>query len=93
MEKISVLQRKIHGFQFSFSLIDRELIKSRGIDAIINDDLISNVLNLGGFAVGMITATSGYAYVYFSILPKTSLYYTSVCILAFCVGFAEFSIL
>lgn len=35
------------------------LIKSKGIDAIINDSLIGNVLGLGSFMVGIIGAAFG----------------------------------
>lgn len=38
------------------------LIKDRGIEAIINDDLIDNVLFLGAFLIGGICALVGYIY-------------------------------
>ncbi|KAI9293700.1 DUF580-domain-containing protein [Neoconidiobolus thromboides FSU 785] len=41
------------------------LIKSRGVDAIINDSLISNVLSLGSFIVGLISIGFTYLYIHF----------------------------
>lgn len=70
-----------------------ELVKSRGIDAIINDDLIGNVLTIGGFAIGIVTACVGLAYVQFSSLPKENVYYGAVSIGTFLIGIAEFAIL
>lgn len=37
-----------------------ELFHSRGLDAIINDALISNVFTLMGFGSGVLTALVGY---------------------------------
>jgi hypothetical protein len=70
-----------------------ELTKSRGLDAVINDDLIANVLAIGGFAIALLTAGGGLAYVRFSPLPKTSVYYAVVGFTTFFVGLAEFAIL
>ncbi|KAI8055007.1 plasma-membrane choline transporter-domain-containing protein [Syncephalis plumigaleata] len=38
------------------------LIKDRGIEAVINDNLIGNVLGIGSLLVGVITGTIGYIY-------------------------------
>jgi Plasma-membrane choline transporter len=39
-----------------------QLCKTRGIDAIINDSLIGNVLGVGTIVVGMLTSFAGLAY-------------------------------
>jgi len=70
-----------------------ELTKSRGLDAVINDDLIGNVLAIGGFAIALLTCGGGLAYVRFSPLPKTDVYYIAIGVATFFVGWAEFAIL
>ncbi|KAJ1930107.1 putative choline transporter, neither null mutation nor overexpression affects choline transport [Tieghemiomyces parasiticus] len=40
-----------------------KLIKNRGIDTLINDDLIGNVIGLGGIVVGGVCAMVGYGYI------------------------------
>jgi hypothetical protein len=69
-----------------------ELTKSRGLDAVINDDLIGNVLTLGSIFVALITATIGILYVHLSDLPKTDTWYVGVGVIAFFIGLAEFSV-
>jgi len=39
------------------------MIKDRGIEAIINDNLIGNVLGIGSFLVGLLAALVGYIYI------------------------------
>lgn len=92
--KYAFTQVAIYGKDFCTAGKDTwELIKSRGIDAIINDDLIANVLNLGGVAIGLLTALGGYLFVHFSSMPNANEYYVAVCLVSFFVGIAEFSIL
>ena len=70
------------------------LIKTRGVDAIINDNLIGNVLLMGGLLIG--AAVSGISYGFFaaSSIPKNDFSYPLViCILGFVIGLAEFTIL
>lgn len=71
------------------------LIKTRGIDAIINDNLIGTVLTMGGLFIGLICAgvTVGYL---FSIIPASSAnagVAIVVALLALFIGMGEFAIL
>jgi len=60
------------------------LIKSHGIQAIINDDIISGVLNLGCFLIGFICAAVG-ALVSLALVPS---YWITFLILGFLLGFS-----
>eukprot|EP00842_Homolaphlyctis_polyrhiza_P005899 jgi/Hompol1/630/HPOL_001264-RA len=93
--KYAFTQVAIYGKDYCTAARDTwELCKSRGIDAIINDDLVGNVLSLGSFCVGLITCLVGFLYVYISPnIPHTVGNYVVVCIVAFVIGIAEFSIM
>jgi len=60
-----------------------ELIKSHGIQAIINDNLISNVLLLGAFLGGAITALTGGIIGY----AWASEYWVGLAVTGFIIGF------
>ncbi|TPX40919.1 hypothetical protein SeLEV6574_g06349 [Synchytrium endobioticum] len=71
-----------------------QLIKTRGIDAVINDNLIGNVLMMGGLLVGLLAGFIGYIYAKFSPdIPDTGGYYASIVLICFFVAYAEFTIL
>ncbi|KAJ3035236.1 putative choline transporter, neither null mutation nor overexpression affects choline transport [Rhizophlyctis rosea] len=71
-----------------------QLCKSRGIDAIINDSLIGNVLGIGSILVGLITAFVGYLYVQLSPdLPNDTSNFIIIAFIAFFIGLSEFTIL
>jgi hypothetical protein len=91
--KYAFTQVAIYGKNYCTAAKDTwELAKSRGLDAVINDNLIGNVLVLGSIFVGLITAVIGLLYVYMSDLPKTDVWYVSIGVVAFFVGMAEFSV-
>ncbi|TPX31288.1 hypothetical protein SmJEL517_g05328 [Synchytrium microbalum] len=70
------------------------LVKSRGVDAIINDNLIGNVLAMGGLLVGLLSGFIGFIWAKFSDgIPATASYYVTIVIICFFIGFSEFSIL
>lgn len=92
--KYAFTQVAIYGKDFCSAGRDTwELIKSRGIDLIIVDDLIGNVLAIGAFVIGLVNAAGGALFVLLSTMPKTSTYYMVVAVIGFLVGIAEFSIL
>ncbi|RKP34608.1 plasma-membrane choline transporter-domain-containing protein [Dimargaris cristalligena] len=68
------------------------LIKNRGIDTLINDDLVGNVIGLGGLVVGGVCAMVGYGYI--SVVKPTfnaSGTFTPVVILvSFFIGMSLF---
>jgi len=70
-----------------------ELVKARGIDAVINDSLIEKVLGLGAFAVGCLSGAVGLLYVAISSLPQTDAYYFGIGGSFFLLGITTFSVL
>ncbi|KAJ3054888.1 putative choline transporter, neither null mutation nor overexpression affects choline transport [Rhizophlyctis rosea] len=71
-----------------------QLVKSHGIDAIINDNLVGNVLSIGALLIGLITAFVGYLYVQLSpSIPNDTPTFIIIALVAFFIGFSEFSIL
>ncbi len=73
------------------------LIKSRGIDAIINDDLISNVLGLGSLLCGILCAAAGGLFLrnYGNGFDQPEMMGTVVLVAVMCmlIGATEFAIL
>ncbi len=73
------------------------LIKSRGIDAIINDDLISNVLGLGSLLCGILSAAAGGLYLRYSGygFDQPEMLGTVILVAVMCllIGATEFAIL
>ena len=71
------------------------LIKSRGIDAIINDDLISNVLTFGTLFVGLISGGAAVLYLRFAPgnLQNDVNALVIMGIIGFVIGMVEFSIM
>ncbi|KAJ3082884.1 putative choline transporter, neither null mutation nor overexpression affects choline transport [Quaeritorhiza haematococci] len=71
-----------------------ELVKSKGIDAIINDSLIGNVLGLGGLFIGLVCAALGYGYsVLSTTIPDEPSYFVIIALVSFFIGLSEFAIL
>ncbi|KAG5461042.1 MAG: choline transporter-like protein [Olpidium bornovanus] len=65
------------------------MIKDRGIEAIINDNLIDNVLTIGSLLVGALTALLVYAYIAFAGPPFSANSHTILLVemAAFLFGF------
>ncbi|KAJ3261960.1 putative choline transporter, neither null mutation nor overexpression affects choline transport [Boothiomyces macroporosus] len=71
-----------------------ELAKSRGIDAIINDNLISNVLSIGSLIIGLLTGGIALLYVKSSTdFEGTVVAYVFFGVIALFIGIVEFSVL
>ncbi|KAJ3326199.1 putative choline transporter, neither null mutation nor overexpression affects choline transport [Boothiomyces sp. JEL0866] len=71
-----------------------ELAKSRGIDAIINDNLIGNVLSIGSLIIGLLTGGIALLYVKFSTdFQDTVVAYVFFGVIALFIGIVEFSVL
>ncbi|CAG8691768.1 4741_t:CDS:2 [Cetraspora pellucida] len=66
------------------------LIKDRGIEAIINDDLIGNVLTMGSLLIGVLCGLLGFVYIYLFIThlltdnPTLIIIFVLIC---FVIGF------
>jgi hypothetical protein len=91
--KYAFTQVAIYGKDYCTAAKDTwELAKSRGLDAVINDDLIGNVLVLGSIFVGLITGAIGVVYVNMSTLPKTDVWYVGIGLISFFIGMAEFAV-
>ena len=70
------------------------LVKSKGIDAIINDNFIGTVLGMGAFSIALLCA--GFACAVVAIIPNISkdvVVYVFAGIFAFLIGLIEFSVL
>ncbi|EGF82972.1 hypothetical protein BATDEDRAFT_36345 [Batrachochytrium dendrobatidis JAM81] len=93
--KYAFTQVAIYGKDYCTAAKDTwELIKSRGIDAIINDDLIGNVLNVGAFFVGLVTGVVGFTYIQLSpTIPHYTANYIVIVFVSFFIGIVEFSVL
>lgn len=60
-------QVAIYGKSFLQAAKDTwRLVKSHGIDALINDDLISNVLGITALIIGVLSGVSAYAYAHYN---------------------------
>ncbi|KAI8895528.1 choline transporter-like protein [Globomyces pollinis-pini] len=94
--KYAFAQVAIYGKDYCSAAKDTwELTKSRGIDAIINDDLIGNVLGMGSLAIGLVTGGVACLYVYVNpnFVDKSAIYYAVFGLIGLFVGITEFSIL
>ncbi|KAJ1340213.1 hypothetical protein BSLG_005206 [Batrachochytrium salamandrivorans] len=93
--KYAFTQVAIYGKDYCTAAKDTwELIKSRGIDAIINDNLIGNVLTIGSIFVGLVTGVVGFIYIQLSpSIPHTTANYIVIVIVSFIIGIVEFSVL
>ncbi|TPX64680.1 hypothetical protein SpCBS45565_g05706 [Spizellomyces sp. 'palustris'] len=69
------------------------LLRARGIDLIINDDLTSGVLTMGALLIGLANAFVAYVFLYLSSTPKTKELEVITAIIAFVVAFAQFWVL
>ncbi|KAJ3126676.1 putative choline transporter, neither null mutation nor overexpression affects choline transport [Nowakowskiella sp. JEL0407] len=87
-------QVAIYGKDFSKAAKDTwALIKTRGIDAIINDNLIGNVLFVGSMVAGLICGLIGYFYLLYTTPNATPGVYTIVIVGCILVGLSEFGVL
>ncbi|KAJ1660850.1 pH nine-sensitive protein 1 [Dispira simplex] len=70
------------------------LIKDRGIDALINDDLVENVLWLGGLLIGVVCAIIGYAYMTVAspMYNSTGSFTPAIVLVSFFIGLSLFFI-
>ncbi|GBB99778.1 hypothetical protein RclHR1_03630006 [Rhizophagus clarus] len=86
-------QVAIYGKSFRESAKDTwTLIKDRGIEAVINDNLIGTLLTMGAILVGIITALI--SYLYMTILKHVGSGYTPLIVfLGFIVGFQMMTIM
>jgi Plasma-membrane choline transporter len=69
------------------------MIKDRGVEALINDNLIGNVLFMGGLLAGVITSLFGYIYMAVA-RPAFNQYGTAtpiVVMVCFIIGLSMFS--
>ncbi|CAG8657842.1 3272_t:CDS:10 [Funneliformis caledonium] len=89
-------QVAIYGKSFWESAKDTwTLVKDRGVEAIINDNLIGNVLVMGAFLVGIITALLSYLYtIIFELSFNHNGEFTPLIVfLGFIVGFQMLNII
>ncbi|KAJ3261958.1 putative choline transporter, neither null mutation nor overexpression affects choline transport [Boothiomyces macroporosus] len=93
--KYAFAQVAIYGKDYCTAAKDTwELAKSRGIDAVINDNLIGNVLGMGCLMIGVITGAIALAYMKISpSVPNEWPNYLVVGLIGFFVGIVEFSVL
>ncbi|KAJ3269818.1 putative choline transporter, neither null mutation nor overexpression affects choline transport [Terramyces sp. JEL0728] len=93
--KYAFAQVAIYGKDYCTAAKDTwELAKSRGIDAVINDNLIGNVLGIGCLIIGVITGAIALAYVKLSptvddVWPN----FLIMGLIGFFIGIVEFSVL
>ncbi|KAJ3123851.1 hypothetical protein HK098_001596 [Nowakowskiella sp. JEL0407] len=69
------------------------LVKSHGIDAIINDNLIGNVLFVGSMIAGLICGLIGYIYLLTTTPNATPGVYAIVVVGCIFIGLSEFGVL
>ncbi|KAJ3326197.1 putative choline transporter, neither null mutation nor overexpression affects choline transport [Boothiomyces sp. JEL0866] len=93
--KYAFAQVAIYGKDYCTAAKDTwELAKSRGIDAVINDNLIGNVLGMGCLMIGIITGAIALAYVKISpAIPNVWPNYLVMGLVGFFIGVVEFSVL
>ncbi|CAG8482261.1 20974_t:CDS:10 [Dentiscutata erythropus] len=89
-------QVAIYGKSFCDAAKDTwTMIKDRGVEAIINDNLIGTVIMMGSFLVGMITALFGYLYtiIFHPSFNAGGGFTPLLVFLAFIIGFQMLSII
>ncbi|TPX61697.1 hypothetical protein PhCBS80983_g00930 [Powellomyces hirtus] len=93
--KWAFVQVAVYGKDYITAAKDTwRLCKTRGIDAIINDQLIGTVLGIGGLVVSFICGFVAFLYVRFSDnIPNNALHYAVFIILAVFLGASEFFVL
>ncbi|KAI9202824.1 plasma-membrane choline transporter-domain-containing protein [Polychytrium aggregatum] len=63
------------------------LFVERGFEAIINDNLVDNVISLGGLCVGVLSALVAFFIVDIDkTIPQTTGYYIAYCVVGFLLG-------
>jgi hypothetical protein len=92
--KYAFAQVAIYGKDYCTAAKDTwALVKARGIDAVINDSLIGNVLGMGGLFIGLLTAAVGCLVVYLSpTIPNETVYFIVIGIAGLFIGLVEFSV-
>ncbi|KAJ3326198.1 putative choline transporter, neither null mutation nor overexpression affects choline transport [Boothiomyces sp. JEL0866] len=93
--KYAFAQVAIYGKDYCTAAKDTwELAKSRGIDAVINDNLIGNVLGMGCLFIGVITAAIAVLYVKLSpAIPNETGAFLIMGVAGLFIGVVEFSVL
>ncbi|KAJ3315636.1 putative choline transporter, neither null mutation nor overexpression affects choline transport [Boothiomyces sp. JEL0838] len=93
--KYAFAQVAIYGKDYCTAAKDTwELAKSRGIDAVINDNLIGNVLGMGCLFIGLITAAIAVLYVKLSpVIPNETGAFFIMGVAGLFIGVVEFSVL
>ncbi|KAJ3395887.1 putative choline transporter, neither null mutation nor overexpression affects choline transport [Lobulomyces angularis] len=70
------------------------LIQTKGVDAIVNDNLIGAVLTMGGLFIGLLCGGLSYVFYIFSEMPKDHFAYPlTMFLFCFIIAFTEFLIL
>jgi hypothetical protein len=70
------------------------LAKSRGVDALINDNLIGNVLTMGGIFIGILTGAIGLLVVLISpTIPNEPIYFYLIGFAGLVIGMVQFFVL
>jgi hypothetical protein len=94
--KYAFAQVAIYGKDYCTAAKDTwELAKARGIDALINDNLIGSVLAMGGLLIGIITGAAPLLYVALSsdFGNRNAATYFLVGLAGLFIGIVEFSVL
>jgi hypothetical protein len=92
--KYAFAQVAIYGKDYYTAAKDTwALAKSRGIDAIINDNLIGNVLGIGAFTVGLLGLLSGFIYSKLFFALGNDNLYAAASIFTFVLSVVEFNVL
>ncbi|RIB21484.1 plasma-membrane choline transporter-domain-containing protein [Gigaspora rosea] len=89
-------QVAIYGKSFCDAVKDTwTMIQDRGIEAVINDNLIGSVVTMGSFLVGMVTALFGYLYtiIFHPSFNDGGGFTPLIVFLAFIIGFQMLSII
>jgi hypothetical protein len=93
--KYAFAQVAIYGKDYCTAAKDTwALVKSRGIDAVINDSLIGNVLSMGGLFIGLLTGGVGCLVVYLSpTIPNDAIYFLVIGFSGLFIGLVQFSVI
>lgn len=71
-----------------------QLVKHRGVDAIINDSVVGATLAIGALLTGLISAAVCYSLFFFGIMqPQSATFAIMLLVLTFLTGLSIFSVL
>jgi hypothetical protein len=83
----SICAVAIYGKSFCTAAKDTwKLIKDRGVEAIINDNLIGNVLTMGSILIGVLCGAFGYAFIRIAKVTENTTYIIILVLVAFFLG-------